>query len=39
MCFLGRRELIVSGDKDLLRVSGYQGIRVVRPRAFVDRYL
>ena len=32
-------KLIVSGDKDLLGVSGYEGIRVLRPRAFVERYL
>ena len=30
---------IVSGDKSLLRVSGYQGIKVVRPRYFVENYL
>ena len=30
---------IVSGDKHLLDVSGYRGIEVLRPRAFVDRYL
>ena len=30
---------IVSGDKHLLSVSGYRGIEVLRPRAFVDRYL
>jgi len=31
--------LIVSGDKHLLRVSGYRSIQVVRPRLFVDTYL
>jgi predicted nucleic acid-binding protein len=30
---------IVSGDKHLVDVSGYRGIEVLRPRAFVDRYL
>jgi predicted nucleic acid-binding protein len=30
---------IVSGDKHLVAVSGYRGIEVLRPRAFVDRYL
>lgn len=30
---------IVSGDKHLLRVSGYQGIEIVRPRTFVDENL
>ena len=32
-------KLIVSGDKHLLNVSGYQGITVLKPRAFVDKYL
>jgi putative PIN family toxin of toxin-antitoxin system len=32
-------EVIVSGDKHLLRASGYRGVGVVTPRAFVDRYL
>lgn len=31
--------LIVSGDKHLLEVSGWQGIEVIKPRAFVDRFL
>ena len=31
--------LIVSGDKHLLRVSGWRGIEVLKARAFVDRYL
>ena len=30
---------IVSGDKHLLRVSGYRGIEVLRPRVFLERYL
>ena len=30
---------IVSGDKHLLKVSGYQGIEVLKPRDFVDRFL
>ena len=34
-----RTKIIVSGDKHLLDVSGYQGITVLKPRAFVDRYL
>lgn len=34
-----RTKLIVSGDKHLLAVSGYQGVTVLKPRAFVDRYL
>lgn len=31
--------LIVSGDRHLLRVSGWRGITVVTPRQFVDQYL
>ncbi len=33
------RQVIDSGDKHLLKVSGYQGIEVLKPREFVDRYL
>jgi putative PIN family toxin of toxin-antitoxin system len=32
-------KLIASGDKALLRTSGYGGIEVLTPRAFVDRHL
>jgi putative PIN family toxin of toxin-antitoxin system len=32
-------QLIVSGDQDLLRVSGWRGIEVVTPRQFSDRHL
>jgi putative PIN family toxin of toxin-antitoxin system len=32
-------KIIVSGDKHLLRVSGYQDIEVLKPKAFVDAYL
>ena len=31
--------VIISGDKHLLKVSGYQGINVLKPREFMDRYL
>jgi len=31
--------VIVSGDKHLLKVSGYEGIEVLKPRQFFDRYL
>ena len=31
--------LIVSGDKHLLRISGFRGIQVLKPRTFVDTYL
>ena len=34
-----RTKIIVSGDKHLLRVSGYQGVSVLTPRQFVVRYL
>ena len=32
-------KIITSGDKALLRTSGYAGIEVMTPRAFADRYL
>jgi len=32
----GNRHVIVSGDRELLKVSGYQDIQVLRPRIFVD---
>lgn len=35
----GASRTVVSGDKHLLRVSGYEGLEVLRPRAFVERYL
>ncbi|MBI5839127.1 MAG: putative toxin-antitoxin system toxin component, PIN family [Chloroflexi bacterium] len=31
--------VIISRDKHLLKVSGYEGIEVLKPREFVDRYL
>lgn len=31
--------LIVSGDRDLLQVSGWEGIAVLTPRQFVDQHL
>lgn len=31
--------LVVSGDRDLLTLRSWQGIRIVSPRAFVDEYL
>jgi len=34
-----RTKIIVSGDKHLLSVSGYQGVSVLTPRQFVVRYL
>lgn len=32
-------KIIISGDKHLLKVSGYEGIEVLKPRDFVERYL
>ncbi len=32
-------DVIVSGDKKLLAVSGYQGVTVMTPRWFVDSHL
>ena len=32
-------KIIASGDKALLKTSGYGGIEVLTPRAFVDKYL
>jgi putative PIN family toxin of toxin-antitoxin system len=34
-----RARIIVSGDKHLLKVSGYQGVSVLTPRQFVVRFL
>lgn len=31
-----RADVVVSGDRDLLRVSGWRGIAVLTPRQFVD---
>ena len=31
--------IIVSGDKHLLKVSGYQKVEVLKPRDFVNKYL
>ena len=35
----GGADIIISGDKHLLKMSGYRGVEVVRPRQFVDEYL
>lgn len=32
-------QIIISGDKHLLKVSSYKKIKVLRPRDFVERYL
>jgi putative PIN family toxin of toxin-antitoxin system len=34
-----RTKVIISGDKHLLRVSGYQGVSVLTPRQYVVQYL
>jgi len=31
--------VIVSGDKHLLDVSGYQGLEIQKPRTFLEKYL
>jgi len=39
-CALGSNsKIIVSGDKHLLKISGYQEIEVLTPRVFLDNYL
>ena len=35
----GKSKIIISGDKHLLRVSGYKEIIVLRPRKFLEDYL
>ncbi len=38
-CALASRTyVIVSGDKHLLKVDGYSGIRVMKPRRFLDEF-
>jgi len=32
-------KVIVSGDRHLLKISGFGRIRVIRPRQFIDEYL
>ncbi len=32
-------KIIISGDKHLLKASGYRGITVITPRVFVQQYL
>lgn len=34
-----KSNLIVSGDKNLLMVSGFKGVRVLKPREFVETYI
>jgi putative PIN family toxin of toxin-antitoxin system len=35
----GRCKIVVSGDKQLRKTSGYRGVEVVSPRKFLNRYL
>ena len=35
----GDTKVIASGDKRLLKIAGYQGITVFKPREFINRYL
>jgi putative PIN family toxin of toxin-antitoxin system len=32
-------DVVISGDRHLLRVSGYRGVRVMKPRDFVEQHL
>jgi len=39
-CALGSKSrIIVSGDKHLLKISGYQKIEVLKPRIFLDNHM
>jgi len=33
-----QRELIVTGDRDLLVLGSYRNIRIVTPRQYLDEY-
>ena len=35
----GKCQIIVSGDKQLLKLKTYQGIEILTPKKFVDNYL
>lgn len=35
----GKCETIISGDKHLLKLSGYQGVIIMNSRNFVEKYL
>lgn len=37
LCARSAGALVVSGDSDLLDVSGWQGVKVLKPRAFLDQ--
>ena len=34
----GKAEIVISGDKHLLHVSGYRGVEVITAAQFVERY-
>lgn len=34
-----KAKIIISGDKHLLKVNGYKGISVIKPKEFLDRYI
>lgn len=34
-----KTQVVISGDRHLLAASGFAGIQVLRPKAFVDAYL
>ncbi len=36
---VSKSEVIVSGDKHLLKLSGYQNIQILKPREFANNYL
>lgn len=39
-CAIGSNsKIIISGDKHLLKLSGYRGIHILTPRSFVAQYL
>jgi putative PIN family toxin of toxin-antitoxin system len=33
---LGHADLIVTGDRDLLSLGNYEGVRIITPRAYLD---
>jgi putative PIN family toxin of toxin-antitoxin system len=35
----GKSKIIISGDKHMLKIRAYKGVKIVRPRKFVDDYL
>lgn len=36
---VGKAKTVISGDKHLLDVNGYQGIEIIKPKTFVEKYL